>query len=201
MKNVAYTSGGYVTNIAVHEDGYSLQSGEYLVNDYTHVGQVTKFDGSLIDTAQPSSHHYFDNSELVDDWVVASEDLDDFIEHRCDEVDALLLTKLAADFTYNTYDWQVNFASQQAISARYLYAQASIADDTTYPWDSDVNLWRDSGNDDRTFATAANFVSFAVAVSAHITGLQDTAMRTHKDALRALGTFGAVEDYDITASW
>lgn len=197
---VAYTSGGYVTNIAIHDVGYTPGAGEYVANEYTIVGQVTKSDGTLIDTAQPSPHHYFDNTPGTDDWVVDPGDLSDYIEHRCDEVDAYYVDQLDLDFTYNTYDWQIDWNSQAEIHARALYAVQSAADSVTYPWTGDYQLWRDSSNTDRTFSTQADFMAFSKAISDRATALRRNCM-DHKDAIRALGTFEAVEAYNITTGW
>ncbi len=122
-------------------------------------------------------------------------------EDRCDEVDALLLTKFELNFTHNTYDWQVDDAGRKAILERATYAVWNEADATTFPWTGDYTTFTDADNTARTFTTG-EYKTFTKAVIDHCEGLKQSAL-THKAALRS-GTYTthtAVEDYDITTSW
>ena len=101
---------------------------------------------------------------------------------------------------YNGKQWQVDQTSQIRIGIRNMYAQANIANPGANPWSNLYSDWRNVGNEDIGFATARAFQVFAKKVSDHCNSLY-TVATTHKDNIRSLDSFEALENYDITLEW
>jgi hypothetical protein len=128
-------------------------------------------------------------------------------EERCKEVDILREIKYKTTMSHGGTTWQVDRSSQAGIQFRESYAMAVLLDPLVdpppdVPWTGGYLTWRDADNNDVTFATAQNFISFAKAVSDHCNVIfaQATA---HKDALRGMvdPTIADINNYDITGGW
>jgi len=192
--DVPYTHGtnnaGWVVHADYRGDVYYLPNGGKKT--------ITKLNKTIPPghvTHQAPSQYHTENDGT--DWIYTENA--QHCEDRCNEVDALRVTKENEYFTYNGNDWQVDRSSQNLINARSTYALVNKSNPTLAPWTGSKTDWSPVSNVDQTF-TADEFLEFAVAVDNHIDAIF-AKCKEHKTALRLLTDYTAVDTYDITTGW
>ncbi len=132
------------------------------------------------------------NAERVEGWAVETISLAACKSNKKAKVDALLAQKFAAGRVYSGHTFQIRAQDLTNITGIRVALLARIANAHNGVWRSKANV--DVAMDDAAFAAfSANVMAYVRDLIRHSSAL--------KDAIEALATVAAVDNYDITLNW